>query len=188
MRHLILCGLLLKAGCVFSDRPLGPVGVTGGMAMNGDALVVLNQGWQRGAAEDDGIYTKNATLFVRADGHSERADAATPMLAADCSVEPPQLGTCTAATLTQLGSTQNWSYELGDGSRIELLVPAHGDGTISRFAQSGLMLWSRGDVSKPLSAIWGSSLLILGADNRTLEKIRIENGESIWTFMVPAEL
>jgi outer membrane protein assembly factor BamB len=189
MYRTLACIILLALSCGrYPDEPFSPVEVTrAGTMMNGDVFVVFIQRWLNGPPSQGGIYNKLNALIVHPNGQTDpMGTISLPKLAEDCSDHPSNLGICVAATYTDSAGTENWSYPLADGSKIQ--ISPYASGTISQITGGGSTIWMREDISQPVDAIRGSTLLILSNDSNAVSNIDINSGGPKWSVVAPAQL
>jgi hypothetical protein len=177
----VLVVLVVPACGSSGDDPKGPVhfGRVGTMA-TGESFVAIEQLHQNGPVDNQGLYLKTFYVIVGLEGAQRPADSIPPLLAPDCSDNPPALDPCVAGPLP-VGNGQPWRFVLSDGSRIDFKTSG-----AARTDSNGAISWEVATDALPVDALRANTVLIENAS--TVEKIDVGNGAIDWAIALPANL
>lgn len=180
MRSSLWMVLLAVTGCCGGgESPNGPpeAGQVG-TSTDGASFVEWGQSYLWGCYEAH-VGVNLAYILVSASGEQRSIDRAPPLLAADCSDQPVELGTCVSATMTA-PHVSTFSYLLEGNDQVVAAA-----GSVSRITPNGTTLWSVAGCHAG-EAIRGTTLVL--SCGRSAEMIDVDTGLAIWTVQAPDRL
>jgi hypothetical protein len=193
MKIFIFASLLLSAnGCVRSG-PLGPVEIQSlGTTAAGDTVLALDQTWETGPADDDGIQSRTSTLLVHEGGATEHITRPPPLLATDCSDEPASLGVCIAAVKSEYGQNNEHhvsTFALPGGARLIVELGSFGfRGSASLVGADQSTVWTRDHIGYADGAVRGTTLRVVDDSYQIASAIDVASGAPRWTVHAPSSL